>query len=112
MEFVPAVALLALVASLINFLKYLRAGDTNGALTQLCVWVGGIAAVVLVAQTDYAAGISMGDQALDTLNFASLIFIGLQIGGMASLATEFKKALDGGDNARKPDLMSGKTPEG
>lgn len=105
MEFVPALALLALVVSLINFLKYVRAGDVNGALTQLSVWVAGVLAVFLVAQTDYAPGIEMGGRPLNTLNIASLVFIGLQIGGMASLAVEYKKAFDDDDNATKPDLF-------
>jgi len=105
MEFVPALALLALVASLINFLKYVRAGNVNGSLTQLSVWIAGILAVFLVAQTDYAAGIEMGGQALDALNAASLLFIGLQIGGLASLANELKKAIDNTDGAGKPNLF-------
>jgi len=106
MEFAPLVAMGLLVVSVINFLKYLRAGDMNGWFTQLIVWVAGVGAVLLVAQTDFASGITVGDQLMDNLNFASLVFVGLTVGSVGSFAVEIKKAIDGTDSAAKPDLIN------
>ena len=105
MEFVPTLALAALVMSLINFGKYVRGADWNGAGTQLVAWAAGVLAVILTAATDWADGIEVGGQALSSLNAASLILIGLTIASTGSLLTEFKKALDGSDSAAKPDLF-------
>lgn len=110
MEFVPWVAFAALVLSVINFGKMVRGGDTNGALTQLTVWIAGIVVVMLVAQTDFADGIAFGDRPLSVLNFASQVFIGLSVGGGATTLVEFKKALDGSDSAKKPNLFTNDHP--
>jgi hypothetical protein len=42
---------------------------------------------------------------LATLNFWSLVFLGLTIGGTAIFGNEIKKAIDGGDSAAKPPLL-------
>lgn len=106
MEFVPLVAMGLLIVQVINFLKYLRAGDINGWFTTLVAWVSGVCAVLLVAQTDFADGISIGDQALSTLNFASLIFVGMTVASLGGYAVEIKKAIDQSDSAAKPDLVT------
>lgn len=105
MEFVPLLALAALVASLINFLKYVRSGDTNGALTQLSVWVAGVVAVVLVAQTDWADTLIFASIPLSDMNFASLVFFGVSVGSVGSAGHELVKSLDNTDSAAKPDLF-------
>lgn len=110
MEFIPLVQMAALVFAVINFLKFLRAGDSNGWMTQLIVWVAGLVVVLLTAQTDFASGIPVGDQMLDTLNIASLIFLGLSISSIASFGVEVKKALDGSDSAAKPNLITNNSP--
>ena len=111
MEFIPLVMLFSLVMSFINFLKYLRAGDANGWLTQLIVWASGIAAVSFVAQTQFASGIPIGDQVLDQLNFMSLVFVGLMIGGVAATAYELTKALDSSNSTTKPNLITNSPPK-
>lgn len=105
MEFIPMIQMAVLVFAIINFLKAVKAKDTNGALTQLIVWVAGVVVVFLVAETDFASGISIGDQTLNTLNFASLVFIGLTISSLASFGAEVKKAIDNSDSAAKPNLF-------
>lgn len=84
MEFVPVIALAALVKDFINFLKFLSGRDTNAVVTQLTVWVGGIAAVFLAASTTFAEGIQIGDRSLGTLTNMDQLFVGLLISGIAS----------------------------
>lgn len=105
LDFVPLVALAALVFALVNFLKALKAGDTNAWLTQLIVWIAGVVVLLLVAETDFASGIVIGDLLLVDLNFASLIFVGLTLGSTATFLNEAKKAVDNNDSAQTPSLF-------
>lgn len=106
MEFVPALAMAALILKVVDFLRYLRAGDTNGVFTQLAAWVGAVLVVLLAAQTDWADGIGVGDKSLGTVNFWSLIFVGLTIGSGASVIKDIGyKALDNANSAAIPTLV-------
>jgi hypothetical protein len=104
-EFLPALAMVTLILKIIDFLRYLRAGDVNGILTQLSTWVAGAAVVVLVAQTDWAPGIPVGDFNLSTLSFWSLVFYGMSAGSAASLAKDTLKAVDNTNSAAIPVLI-------
>ena len=105
MEFVPLIAMAALVFAIINFVKYVKAGDTNGIVTQLSVWAAGVAVVLLVAQTDLATRIAVGDEPLSALNVWSLLFVGLTIGSTGTLLNDFKKAFDNTDSAHTTSLI-------
>lgn len=105
MEFVPLLAMTALIISAINLVKFLRAQDWNGVVTTLAVWLMGVAVVGLAAQTDFAGGITMGDYTLDRLNGWSLVFVGLNFGGTATTVTGFRKAIDSTDSASTPKLI-------
>ena len=111
MEFVPLLQMIALVWAFINFLKAVRNGDLNAWSTQLIIWVAGVLVVLLVAQTDFAEGINVGDWTLATLNMASLIFVGLSIASMASVGNELKKAFDASDSAKTPPLVTSDPPK-
>jgi hypothetical protein len=104
-EFVPVVAMGILILKLIDFLRYLRAGDMNGVLTQLATWLAGVIVVLLVAQTSWADGIGVGDQSLATLGFWSLVFYGLSVGSGASLVKDTQKAVDNTNSAAIPTLV-------
>lgn len=106
MEFIPLVQMAVLVFTVINFLKFVRAGDSNGALTQLSVWVAGVLVTILAAQTDFAGGIVIGDMILEQMNIWSLIFIGLTVGSLGTFGSEIKKAIDNTDSAVKPNLFN------
>lgn len=106
MEFVPSVAMIVLTLKIIDFLRYARAADLNGVLTQLSAWVAGVLVVLLAAQTDWAAGINIGDKNLHTLGFWSLVFYGLSAGSSASLAKDTLKAVDNSNSAAIPTLVS------
>lgn len=110
MEFIPLVQMAVLVFAIINFLKAVRAKDANSAFTQVIVWVAGVLVVLLAAETDFADGIMLGDQPLTTLNFWSLLFVGLTISSLATFGTEIKKALDNTDSAATPMLLTPPPP--
>ena len=105
MEFIPVVAMAALTLKLVDFLRYCRAADVNGIMTQLASWVAGMIVVLLVAQTDWADGIGIGDMNLGTLGFWSLVFYGLSAGSGASFLKDGLKAVDNTNSAAIPVLV-------
>lgn len=110
-DFVPLAAAIALAWKLVDFVKFVRARDTNGIVTQLAVWVAGVVVVFLLAATDFADGIAIGDKALGSMNAASLLFIGLGfVGSSASVIYDFKRARDNTDTAATPMLVPTSEP--
>lgn len=106
MEFIPTLALAALTLKIIDFLRYARAADFNGVFTQLCAWIAGVVAVLIAAQTDWAAGIDIGDKSLHSLGFWSLVFYGLTAGSVGSTIKDIGyKALDNSNSAAIPTLV-------
>lgn len=112
MDFVPVLAMISLVITIINLLKYLRSGDTNGTVTTLSVLVAGVVVIFLVAETDFAAGISIADRPLSEYNNWSLLFIGLTIASMSAFANDLRKSLDNTTTSRKPNLTTLKDTTG
>lgn len=111
MEFIPMASLAAFVVTVVNFIKFVKAKDVNGAATQLTVWVVGVGTVWLFAQTKWADAIAFGDTSLAAYDGWSLLVLGLTLGSVGTLANEFKKAFDNSDNAVKPPLIgSDSTP--
>lgn len=110
MPFVPLVAALALAWKLVDFVKQLRVRDWNAVVTQAAVWVAGIVVVFLLANTDFASGIKIGDMVLSDLNAASLILVGLSVGASASVGYDLKRSLDNTDSAAQPALVTGEVP--
>jgi hypothetical protein len=104
-EFVPTLAALALIVKVVDFLRYARARDLNGVLTQLCVWVAGVLVLVLVAHTDWAAAVPIGVTPLSKLGFWSLVFAGMSVGSGASIVKDTQKSLDNNDSQRLPTLV-------
>lgn len=105
MPFVPLAAMGALVFTLVNLLKNLRAGKWSPVVTQLIAWLAGVVVVVLFAQTDWAATIAFGGQALSDLNGSSQFVIGLMASSIFGVATEVIKAVDNTDSAAKSPLI-------
>ena len=103
-EFVPALALAALVIKIIDFFKYLSNRDLNGAGTQLVVWAAGVGAVFLYAQTAWADTIDFGGS-LSTLNGWSLLAVGLSVGSGASVVKDGFHALDNSLTTKQQHLL-------
>ncbi len=105
MEFVPAVAAIALIMKLIDFTRYARARDVNGIVTQLATWLAGILVFLLVAQTTWAKGITLAGQTMDRLGFWSLVFAGVSVASTASVVKDTLKAVDNHNTAKIPTLL-------
>lgn len=108
MPFVPLVAMGSLVFVLVNFLKSLTSKNFSSAITQLIAWASGVLVVALVAHTDFADTITVGEAgALSALNGTSQFFVGLMAASIFGVVTEVKKAIDGHDSAAQPPLVPG-----
>lgn len=100
----------ALVYSATNLLKYFRAKDWNGVLTQLVVWGAGVVAVFLGSATDFADSHLINDIALGDMNWATKTLLGLMATSLFTFGHDVKKALDNRDSAQMPSLFSGEYP--
>lgn len=110
MEQVIALTAIAFLAGkIIEFLKYVRNRDWNAAITLAAVEFAGVvvmlfAAAAKVTETLILPGTS---EPIGTLDTASVIFLGLVMTSLASTTYDFRKALDSGDSAKQPPLISG-----
>lgn len=106
-EFVPMLALLALVKKLVDFSKYVTNKDLNGALTQIWSWLVGIAVVWVFSETSWADQIVVGGVSLAGASFAVIVVVGLTVGSAGSVLTDVVKGIDGSDSAAMPKLLPG-----
>lgn len=104
-EFVPVVAMLALIVKFVDFLRYAKARDINGVVTQLIVWASGVGGLLLVAQTQWAGMISVAGTPLSRLSFWSLVFAGLSVSSGASLVKDTLKSVDNKNTSAIPTLL-------
>lgn len=100
------VGLVALVWKFVDFLKNVTpAGrNVNAAITQLVVWVAGLAAVFLYGESQLGNTVTIGDITLENADTPTKIIVGLSIGAIASAAVDVKKAIDSGDSSKQPPL--------
>ena len=111
MEPITLATLAALAGKIVSFIKYLVARDWNAVATQAAVWIAGIVVVLLAAQSEIA-DITIGDQALSALDFASQVLVGLGLGSAFSFAYDVKSAVDNTDSAAEPPLTGTNTTPG
>ncbi len=106
-EFVPQLAMIALVWKVVDFLRFLFAGKEgrSGVVTQATVWVAGVVGVLLFAQTDWASSIQFAGIPLDSMNFWSQFAAGLGLGSLTSVGVDVKKAIDNRDSAAVPPMI-------
>ena len=95
LEIVAAVALVALVKKLVDFVKGITNKDLNEILTQLTAWAAGIGATLVAAQTALAEqggvfGFDLADQSVWTK-----VLIGAAVGALASLTKDTLDAVGG-----------------
>ncbi len=105
MEFAPAIAAIALIMKIIDFIRYARARDINGVVTQLATWAAGVVVFLLVAQTTWAEDIIIADRPMNVLGFWSLVFAGVSVASAASVAKDTLKAVDSSNSAKIPTLL-------
>lgn len=88
MEFVPALALLALIKKGTDWIRIWLPDKFENVVLPVVAWILGVVAVTLFALTDWAEGISFGDQSLATLNAWSQIALGLTLGSGAGVVAD------------------------
>jgi hypothetical protein len=103
--FTTAAGSVALVKAAVDFTKYVRAKDPNGAITQLVVWLSGIAVTLLLRASDFAANFDVGGVPLASANTGTVILAGLGLGAAASALYDLQNAIDNTSSARKPQLI-------
>lgn len=105
---VGVVGLIALTYKAIDFVRLLAnfQKEKSGVVTQVLSWVGGIAAVMLYANSDYADTVVIGEKNLSAVGGVSLVLLGIVLGSMASAAVDLKQAIDTTDSASKPKLFN------
>lgn len=106
------VAVLALIGATVyaglSLVKYVRAGDTNAALTLLTGWVVGVVVVFVCSAAKLTNGFTFNHIALVDLDAGSKILLGVQATSLfAVVPYDFKRAFDRTDSAQQPSLLSG-----
>jgi hypothetical protein len=98
---------MAAVWKVLDLLKFAKAGDINGTVTQIVSYALGIGAAFLFAQADIAETWSIPGIGvpLSTLDGWSLVLLGIIWASGGSALYDFKKAFDGTDSAQTPSLL-------
>lgn len=101
------VGLIALIHKAVDFLRLLLNFSTNKSaiLTQVLAWVGGIAAIVLFAASDFGDSVNAAGSTLDEVSGATLVLLGIMLSSAASVVVDFKQSIDNSDSAAKPSIM-------
>lgn len=109
MEILSFASIVALSVKFTDFLKYLTNKDRNALITQLTVWVSGVAAVVLARLADITAGIEVPGTgaSFGSLDVWSAVFVGLGLSSAGSFLYDFKKSRDNLDSSWTPSLVPG-----
>lgn len=105
---IAALLLLAtFISKFMDFLKFARARDTNGVLTQVIAWSAGVIGVFLFAETDFARGVSLGGVALAEASGATKVFAGLMAISLLSKVYDFQKSFDNTQTSATPSIVPG-----
>jgi hypothetical protein len=100
--------MLALIVKVIDFARLLTNISTtkSSVVTQLLTWVAAVGVVVLYAESQLGDFQIPGmDLLLSETTFPTQVLIGLAIGSTASVAVDWKQAVDSTDSAAKPPLL-------
>ena len=105
--FVSGALLGATVYMLVNFVKYLKAGDWNGVLTLLLAMLVGVFVVWLGGQADVTSHLKPVTDAgeLGTYDAGSVVLVGIALASTFSVVKDFIAARDNTDSAQKPKLI-------
>jgi len=111
MDFVPLLVGAAMVAMLIDVFRSLKGKDWNGVVTPLAAFIAGVAVAWLLAESDFAGTIAIGDTGLTLadLNFASLVIFGFAFSSIAAKGVDLISAIAKRPNT-KPSLIEGPPP--
>lgn len=79
--------------------------DWNMVLTQLVVWAAGFAIALIASHTSWAGDIVIQNIALDRLNTADLLFLGVALSSGMSVVYDYNKARDNNQSSAEPTLV-------
>lgn len=99
--------LAALIYTLTNLIKDLRAGNINAVVTTAAAWLVGIVALALLSGTEFALGVSVAGLELDDANAIEIGIMGLLASSVA--ATVYDAAKQIGSHSNPPKLLTGET---
>lgn len=108
---VEGAIVLGLVAAIstkfVDFSKYVKAGDRNGALTQLYAWLVGVVLILGLAKSGLANDVYLpfSDLPLEKYGTVAQILVGLSPGSLGGVFIDAKKAVDNTDSAKLPSLF-------
>ncbi len=105
MDIAPALLLSTLIWKAVDFLRQLSGRQWSGVVTQLIVWVAGVAGVALAAHSQLFETFAVNGNPLTSLDGGSQLYLGLCIGSLGSALVDVKSAIDGSDSAAKPPLL-------
>jgi hypothetical protein len=102
---VGVIGMIAISMKVVDFLKQATnlPGSKRAVLTQLVAWLGATGVVFLYSASDFGS-FDVGGVAIDDMQGATKVILGLAIGSAASVGVDFKKAIDGSDSAAVPSL--------
>lgn len=104
------VALAAIIWKVTSFVKFALARQWSGVKAQLVAWLVATVVVFLAAQADVANGTMIGDLALSSLDWQSLVLLALTVGSTASVGYDILKGIDGSNSAAEPSIGSVVSP--
>lgn len=108
MDFAPLLIAAAMVAVIIDIVRSARGGDWNGVITPLAAAVAGIVIAWLLGESDFGAGVPVGDtgETFASVNGASLVLLGFALGSIAAKGVDTISAIAKRPNV-KPALVPG-----
>lgn len=109
MEAVSVALLIGLIWKIGDWFKLVTNKDWNGAGTQVFMWVVGVVVLLIAAEANAFQQFSLPgmQDPLGSLNFWSMVLLGMAITSSGSVLFDFKKAFDNTDSAKTPQLMPG-----
>lgn len=97
----------AISTKFVDFSKYVKAGDRNGALTQVYAWFVGVVFTVALAKSGLAEDLFLPFSELPFSKYGTIaqILVGLSPGSLGGVFVDAKKAIDNTDSAKVPSLF-------
>lgn len=106
MQSLTYLVLLGAIWKLVDAVKNVSAKNFRSVFTQVLSAGAGIGTAFLISASDFAETWDVGaGMMLKDMNGASLVILGLVWGLGTGAAVDIKKALDGSDTSRQPELQ-------
>lgn len=105
-----AVLIGALISTLLDLVRYAKAKDVNGVSTLLAGFAIGVAVIFLASASKVTSTYRFNGIALDNLDWASKVFVGMLAVGLFAKVVDITKAIDSSRTSAKPFLVPPPAP--